>query len=101
MKRIVALAALVAGLLGPGAAFAGERTVTLTVSNMTCASCPYIVEKSLTGLPGVTKVAVSFKEKSAIVTFDDQKTTAVALIAATTNAGYPASIAAAEEAKIQ
>ena len=99
MRRSLSMAVLAGALLAAGAALAGEQTVTLAVENMTCASCPYIVEKSLTALPGVTKVAVSFQEKSAVVTFDDQKTTAEVLITATTNAGYPARIAT--EAKTQ
>ena len=37
----------------------------------------------------MTKVAVSYKDKTAIVTFDDAKTGVNALTAATTNAGYP------------
>ena len=82
MKHLVTIIALSAGLLASSSAFAAERTVTFAVANMTCASCPYIVEKSLTAVPGVTKVAVSFKEMTAVVTFDDQKTTADALIAA-------------------
>ena len=40
-------------------------------------------------MPGVTKVAVSYKDKTAIVTFDDAKTGVNALTTATTNAGYP------------
>jgi len=101
MKHLMSVAILAAGLLAGGGASAAEQTVTLAVSNMTCASCPYIVEKSLTALTGVTKVAVSFEKKSATVTFDDQTTTPDTLIAATTNSGYPSRRAAAAEAKTQ
>lgn len=101
MKRLMSLAIFAAGLLAADGASAAEQTVTLAVSNMTCASCPYIVEKSLTALPGVTNVAVSFDKKSATVTFDDQTTTMDALIAATTNAGYPSRRAASTEAKTE
>jgi len=38
---------------------------------------------------GVAKAAVSFKEKTATVTYDDSRTEVKALTAATTNAGYP------------
>ena len=34
-------------------------------------------------------VMVSFEQKTATVTYDDQKTTLDALISATTQAGYP------------
>ena len=39
---------------------------------------------------GVAKVDVSFKAKTAIVTFDDAKTNPDAIAAASMNAGYPA-----------
>jgi periplasmic mercuric ion binding protein len=70
-------------------AFAGEKTVTLVVENMTCPACPYIVEKSLAAVPGVSKVDVSFADKTAIVTFDDSQTNIARLTSATADAGYP------------
>jgi mercuric ion binding protein len=71
-------------------AFAGERTITFAVDNMTCASCPYIVKNSMAAVPGVEKVAVSFQAKTATVTFDDARTNADTIAAASMNAGYPA-----------
>lgn len=93
MKRLVTLAALTVGVLASGTAFAGEQTVKLAVANMSCASCPPIVRKSLGAVAGVSKVVVSLEQQSALVTFDDQKTDVQALIAAATNAGYPAKLA--------
>ena len=78
--------------LASSAAFAAEKTVTLTVNNMYCADCPYIVKKSLESVPGVAKVAVSFKDKTATVTYDDSKADLKALTTATTNAGYPSAL---------
>jgi periplasmic mercuric ion binding protein len=101
MKRLVTLVALTAGLLAPGAAFAAEQTVKLAVSNMYCASCPHTVRKSLSAVPGVSKAEVSYEQKTAVVTFDDQKTSVEALIRAVTNAGYPSKLAAAPTLKIQ
>jgi mercuric ion binding protein len=101
MKGLITLGALAAGLLACGAAYAAEQTVKLAVGNMYCASCPLTVQKSLSAVPGVSKVAVSFKDKSAVVTFDDQKTTVQALIDAATNAGYPTKLAAAPTTKTQ
>jgi mercuric ion binding protein len=60
---------------------------------MYCAACPAIVKGSLTAVPGVTNVAVSYARKTAVVTFDDAKTKVPALVAATTNAGYPSALA--------
>jgi mercuric ion binding protein len=56
---------------------------------MYCAACPYTVKASLEAVPGVAKVLVSYKDKSASVTYDDARTDVKALIEATTNAGYP------------
>lgn len=100
MKRFIPAIVLTMGLFGASAALAGERTVTLAIENMTCASCPYIVKRSLTAIPGVANVAVSFEKKSATVTFDDTKTNADALTGATTKAGYPAKLAAAPPAAV-
>lgn len=90
MKRRILLGALTALVLGAGTAFAGERSVTLTVENMTCASCPYIVKKAIAAVPGVSKVEVSYETKIMVVTFDDAKTGLDAIAAASANAGYPA-----------
>lgn len=101
MKRLVTLAALAGGFLVSSAAYAAEQTVTLAVQNMTCASCPFIVKKTLSAVPGVSKAEVSFEAKSATITFDDQKATADALIAVSTKAGYPTKLAEAATAKTQ
>ena len=101
MKRLVPFAVLALGLLGPGAASAAEQTVQLEVANMSCAACAPIVRKTLSAIPGVTKVAVSAEKASAVVTFDDQKTSLGALITAVTNAGYPTKLAAAGAPKTQ
>ncbi len=79
------------GLLGSSAAFGAERIVTLAVENMYCAACPHTVKSALQSVPGVKAVSVSFKDKTAIVTFDDAKTDLRDLLAATANAGYPSS----------
>lgn len=89
MTRTLALLCLALGLLVAGAAGAAERTVTLAVDNMYCNACPFIVEKSLGRVDGVTGVKVSYERKTATVTYDDEKATLAALTAATTEAGYP------------
>jgi mercuric ion binding protein len=89
MTKLFASAAFGLGLLASSAAWAGERTVTLSVQNMYCEACPITVRKSLEAVPGVGKAVVSFKDKTAVVTYDDGKTDVKALTNATTNAGYP------------
>ena len=90
---LTSLAAMLVGLglLASPTAFGAERTVALAVQNMYCAACPLTVKGSLEAVAGVSRVVVSYAEKTAVVTFDDAKTTVPALIAATTNAGYPSS----------
>jgi periplasmic mercuric ion binding protein len=101
MQRLVILVGLAAGLLGPSAVLAAEQTVKLAVSNMYCAACPLTVRKALTAVPGVIKAEVSYKDKSALVTFDDQKASVQALITAVSNAGYPTQLAASGAPKTQ
>lgn len=93
MKSLLRTAALAAILLAPaGSALAGERTVTLEVDNMTCASCPFVVRQALRAVPGVERAEVSYRTRTATVTFDDTRTTVEALTRATTEAGYPARV---------
>ncbi len=90
MTKYLSAFALIGAVIVAPAAWAGERTVTFAVDNMTCASCPYIVQSSMAAVPGVAKVAVSFEAKTATVTFDDAKTNPDTIAAASMNAGYPA-----------
>jgi periplasmic mercuric ion binding protein len=94
MRRAFTAAFLWGALFTGGAAAAADRTVTLSVDNMYCAACPYIVKQSLAAVSGVEKVEVSFEKKTATVTFDDQKASLNALTKATTQAGYPSRMAA-------
>jgi periplasmic mercuric ion binding protein len=89
MIKLFSVTALGIGLLVSSSAFAAERTIILAVQNMYCADCPFIVKKSLEGVSGVAKVTVSFKDKTATVTFDDSSTDVRRLTTATTKAGYP------------
>jgi mercuric ion binding protein len=89
MNKLVISTAFALGLFASSAALAAEKTITLAVQNMYCTACPHTVKASLEAVPGVTKVAVSYKDKTAIVTFDYAKTGVNALTTATTNAGYP------------
>jgi mercuric ion binding protein len=89
MNKLMTSAVFTVCLLASSAAFAAEKTITLSVKNMYCAACPHTVKASLEAVTGVTKVAVSYKDKTAVVTYDDGKTDVKALTSATTNAGYP------------
>ena len=89
MTKLLVSAAVALSVLGASTAFAAEKTITLAVKNMYCDACPLIVRKSLESVPGVNKAIVSYKDKSAVVTYDDAKADVSALTRATTNAGYP------------
>ena len=68
------------------------ETAQLRVDGMWCASCSYIVRSLLMGVPGVLDAQVSMRAKTAIVTYDQTKTTPDALVAATTEYGYPSAV---------
>jgi mercuric ion binding protein len=89
MNKFLARAAFALGIVASSAAFAADKTVILAVNNMDCAACPSIVKGSLEAVPGVAKVAVSFKDKTATVIYDDAKANVNQLTSATTKAGYP------------
>jgi mercuric ion binding protein len=90
MRRYIAALSVSAVILAATGSRAAERTVTLAVDNMSCELCPITVKASLARVPGVSDVAVSFAAATATVTFDDAVADIEDLIAATTNAGYPA-----------
>ncbi len=90
MKKLAAMIALSAVFSAP--AFAATKTVTLSVSNMTCAACPITVKKALSKVEGVQAADVSYEKKEAMVTYDDAKTNVEALTKATEGAGYPSEL---------
>lgn len=89
MNKFLAHTFFVVGIVASPAAMAADRTIILAVNNMDCAACPSIVKGSLQAVPGVAKVAVSFKDKTATIVYDDAKADVNQLTSATTRAGYP------------
>ena len=89
MKKLLAQVVLVI-LTSP--LWAATQTVTLSVPDMNCATCPITVKKSLTKVSGVSKTEVSLDRREAKVAFDDTKTSAEALARATKEAGYPSTV---------
>ncbi|MBI2735945.1 MAG: mercury transporter [Rhodospirillales bacterium] len=92
--KTLPLAVLAATLLSANTAAAAERTVTLNVANATCELCGPIVKRALNRVPGVLDVQITEKDESALakVRFDDSRADTAALIAATTEAGYPSRV---------
>jgi mercuric ion binding protein len=93
IRLTLAVVALVV-VASPLAGRAAERTVALDVDNATCALCAPIVKKTLSRVEGVRAVEVVEAGVNsgavATVTFDDARADVAQLIAAATNAGYPA-----------
>lgn len=89
MKGLLIALALVAAAAAGAPALAAPKTVTLSVSGMTCSLCPLTVKKALMKVDGVTKAEVDLERKEAVVDFDDAKTTVEALTKATGDAGFP------------
>ncbi len=93
MNRMLSAAAVAITLTSACGALADERIVTLAVDNLFCVTCPYIVKQTLTRIDGVSAVEVSYREQTAVVTFDDDKTDVAALTTATGDAGFPSRLA--------
>ena len=71
---------------------ASPQTAVLDVKNMTCSVCPITVRKSLQKLAGVTEAKIDFDKKTAMVKFDADRVTLLALAKATTDAGFPSTL---------
>lgn len=89
MKMLLRIAVAAMAISAAPLAHAAERTVTLSVKNMSCVTCGPIVQKSLSRVPGVLRVQVSHKAGAATVVYDDAKASVAVLTAATTRAGFP------------
>ena len=96
MRQILAAAIMTLAVISTGRAIAAEQSVTLRVENMFCASCPYIVQQTLVGVPGVTRVEISYHQAAAVVLavvdFEDTEANVTALTAATSSVGFPATV---------
>lgn len=91
MRFVTKLALLI--LLPVSSAFAAaSETAVLDVQNMTCSLCPVTVKKAIQNVRGVEDATVDFGHKTATVKFDPAKTDTAALVTATTDAGYPATV---------
>lgn len=76
----------------PFGANAAEAVATFDIDKMTCAGCRYIVKQSMNSVEGVQDVEVSYKQRQAVVTYDDALTDPQAIAAASAANGYPATM---------
>jgi periplasmic mercuric ion binding protein len=89
MRMLLAVGCLI---VFASTAWAGSKTMSLSVPTMDCPVCPITVKQALTKVPGVTRAEVSFDKRQATVTFEDTRTNVEALTRATANAGYPSAL---------
>ena len=73
-------------------ALATNQVVKLSIENMTCKMCDITVRKAFEKVDGVTEATVDYETKTAQVTFNPEKTTAMKIEEASTMAGYPAKL---------
>ena len=78
---------------------AAETTVRFSIEGMSCASCVGRVDRALAALPGVTEVAVNLATESAAVRYTDGTIDPRDILAASTTAGYRATLSAEDAAK--
>lgn len=83
-----------AGAQSAAVQVAAVQTTTFAIENMTCALCPVTVKKAMEQVSGVQSVEIDFGAKTATVVFDPAVASIEAIAAASTNAGYPARLAA-------
>ena len=86
LLRTIAAALLVACTFTVQAA---QRKVVLSIPTMDCDTCPITIRIALMKVAGVKSAVVSYKKRTAVVTFDDASTDVAALTRATEGAGYP------------
>jgi len=65
-----------------------SKTITLSVSGMTCSSCEHHIETEVLKVSGVSSVDASYTNKSTTVVFDAQKVDEKKIIAAINATGY-------------
>jgi len=98
MRRNRTLPALAVLLAGNFAAASDDvRTVTFRVDKMTCAACPLTVRKAMNQVDGVKDVKVDFASKTAVVTYDRNRTTIAEIGGASTNVGFPVDVIAGDD----
>jgi mercuric ion binding protein len=96
--KTVILTTLLAGFyINAFSASSTEITTHFAIEKMNCALCPITVRKSMEKVPGVKQVEVDYEMKIATVIFDPTITDKNQIAKASTDIGYPASVAEKSE----
>lgn len=71
---------------------AEEQTVKLSIPDMSCASCPYMVKNVISKLEGIVSVEATMQDRSATVVYNDETVDVKMIQEATKSIGYPSEI---------
>jgi periplasmic mercuric ion binding protein len=94
---IAIIAALIAGCSGKSTSTdnaqstttaVADKTVTLAIEGMTCTGCENTVQEAVTKIGGVKSIKASHLDSTAVVSFDESKTSIAAIGDAINEAGY-------------
>ena len=79
-------------LLTSVASLAAEKTITLSVPDMNCPSCPYMVEQSVNVVDGVQSAEAELKTRTLTVVYDDAIASVEDILGATADIGYKSTV---------
>ncbi len=71
---------------------AAESTITLSVPDMNCPSCPYMVEQSVNSVDGVQSAEAELKTRTLTVVYDDAIASVENILGATADIGYKSTV---------
>jgi len=77
----------------------GRRATTLVVEGVRCAACAWLIERALTGVPGVAAVSVNAATARLALEWDPARTSLSKLVALLANLGYRAHCPARDDAR--
>jgi len=89
---MLAGAILGSAMLFTTASVAADKTIKLSIPDMNCASCPYMVRQAISRVDGIKTAEATMEDRSATVTFDDAVTNVSEIQQATAEIGYPSTI---------
>lgn len=94
MKQFIILPFI---LFGAQEAWAKSQKACFKVEGMTCVTCEITTKIAVKKLDGINDVQVSYKDKGAIVNYDDSKTDPLKIKESIDSTGYKATESKCEE----
>lgn len=96
MNIFTSISLFVLLMLSASMSWAADKTITLSVPDMNCPSCPYMVEKVISVVEGVKSATAELHNRTCSVTFDDAIASVDDILGATANIGYQSSVVESE-----